>query len=187
MTETVATLSALLGLDDRSRAEARSTALARGGRFAASKLIAGPLRLAAAAGVIDASVALLQSPLAEILGDAWSKAREIAKYADPNKYPPDAVNEVALGGHEIALKRKPSLEIVLDGAPTGVTVPCELKLKLELKSVMLRIQGGRIVGARVGDFLGGGSYACAGVTLAERKTSPFRLPGDVVFNPGVIV
>jgi hypothetical protein len=185
MTETIATLAALVGLDDASRAEARASALARGGKFAASKLITGPLRLAAAAGVIDASVAMLQSPLADILGDAWAKARDVAKYADPSKYPPDVVNEVALGGHEIALKRKPSLEIVLDGAPTGVTVPCELKLKLELKSVMLRIQGGRIVGARVGDFVGGGSYACAGVTLAERKTGPLRLPGDVTFTPGV--
>lgn len=185
MTTTVATLAALLGIDDRARAEASATALSRSGKFVAARVLAGPLRRAAAASLIDASVALLQSPLAEILGDAWTKARDIAKFSDARKYPPDEINEVALGGHEIALKRKPTLDVLLDGAATGVTVECELKLKLEMKSVMLRIQGGRIVGARVGDFLGAGSYACASVTLAERKTSPFRLPGDLAFNPGM--
>jgi len=185
MTETVATFAALLGLDDRSRAQAGATALARAGKLASSRLIAGPLRQAAAASLIDASAALLQSPLADILGGAWKKAHEIAQYADPRKHPPEQIAEVALGGHEIALKRQPALDVLLDGAPTGLTVACELKLKLEMKSVLLRIQGGRIVGARVGDFFGGGSYSCAGVTLAERKTSPFRLPGDIAFAPGI--
>lgn len=180
MTTIVATFAGLLGVDDQSRRDAAQTLLTRSGKLAARRLV-GPLRQAAAASVIDASIGFLQSPLAEVLGDAWQKSGELAKFKDPRKHPPEEINEYPLAGHDIAVKRKPTFDITLDGAPTGLSVESELKLALELKGVVLRIQGGHIIGARVGDFLGSGAYSIETVKFAERKTSPFRLPGDLTF------
>lgn len=187
MTTQISTFSELLGLDDAARKEAATTSLARSGRLIASKVIPGALRQAAAASLIDASIAVLNSPIAEVLGDAWTKARELHAFTDASKYPPDQVNEYTIAKHDISLKRNPAIELVLDGAPTGLQLEFELKISLVVLSAQLRIQAGRVIGARVGDFQGAGSYSCGEAKLIERKTSPFKLPGDLSFAPGVAI
>ncbi|MES1158322.1 MAG: hypothetical protein ABUL42_00355 [Terricaulis silvestris] len=144
-------------------------------------------RAATAHSLVDAGRQLLNTPLTDFLADAWTTRQDLKRFADPNAYPPNQINEYPLVAHEIAVKRTPSVEVLLNGAPAGLKFDFELKLALEIKSAILKIQAGRIVGARVSDFLGSGSFSCADVTLAERKTATFRLPGAANFSPGVAI
>ena len=185
MTTTVDTLAGLLGLDNAAGVRDAARAVARNSKIVAARGVPAPLREAAAASLIDTGCALLNSPLAGVLGDAWTRARDLHAFTDPSKYPPGQVHEYTLAHHDIDLKRTPAVELTLDGAPTGVKLEFELKLTLAVLSAVLQIRDARIIGARVGDFNGAGKYSCVGVTLAERKTSPFRLPGAVSFGQGL--
>lgn len=187
MTTQISNFAELLGLDDAARRDAAATSLARSGKLIASKLIPGALRQAAAASLIDASIAVLGSPIADVLGDAWTKARELHAFKDTSKYPPGQVSEYTIATHDISLKRNPVIDLILDGAPTGLQLEFELKISLVVLSAMLRIQDGRVIGARVGDFQGAGSYSCGTAKLIERKTSAFKLPGDLAFAPGIAI
>lgn len=185
MTTTVDTLAGLLGLDSAAAVRDAARAVAKNGKLVAARGVPAPLREAAAASLIETGCTLLNSPLAGVLGDAWTKARDLHAFTDASKYPPGQVHEYTLAKHDIDLKRNPAVELTLDGAPTGVKLEFELKLTLALSGAVLAIRDARIVGARVGDFNGAGKYSCAGVTLVERKTSPFRLPGDISFGQGL--
>jgi hypothetical protein len=181
----VETLSAFFGLEDQGRAAKTAIALAKNSKLAAARALPAPLREAAAMSLIDAGRALLASPLAAILGEAWQKARDLRRFRDRSAYPPDQVHEYTLAEHEITLKRNPVVEVMVDGAPTGLKIPFELNLSLAVLSAVLRIQNAHIIGARVGDLRGGGKFSCASMTLAQRKTSAFKLPGAVSFGQGI--
>lgn len=187
MSTQISNFAELLGLDDAARKDAAATSLAKSGKLIASSLIPGALRQAAAASLIDASIAVLSSPIADVLGDAWTKARELHAFKDTSKYPPGQVSEYTIATHDISLKRNPVIDLMLDGAPTGLQLEFELKISLVVLSAMLRIQDGRVIGARVGDFQGAGSYSCGTAKLIERKTSAFKLPGDLGFAPGIAI
>jgi len=160
--------------------------LARSPKLSAST-ITHIVRASTADSLVEAGRELLNTPITNVFADAWLTRRDLKRFADPNAYPPGQVNEYPLVAHEIALSRTPQVELVINGAPTGLMFDFELKLALEIKSVILKIQGGRIIGARVSDFRGSGSFSCADITLAERKTETFRLPGAVNFSPGVTI
>jgi hypothetical protein len=180
----VDTIASFFGIDSE-RAQQSAVALAKKAKKGLARAVPAPLRQPAAMSLVAAGSALLDSPMASILGDAWGTARDLHRFCDQSAYPPDRISEHTLSEHEIALTRNPELEVVLDGAPTGLKLQFELKLALTVMSAVLRIQAGRIIGARVGDCRGGGKYSCSSVTLAERKTGKFRIPGAVSFDPGV--
>lgn len=180
----VDTLASFFGADaQNARRNAETLAKKAGKRLA--EAVPPSLRGEAAVSMIGASRALLESPMASILGDAWKTASDLDRFCDQSAYPPDKIGEYTLHQHEIALTRNPQIEVVLNGAPTGLKLDFELKLALTVMSAVLRIQAGRIIGARIGDCRGGGKYSCSSVTLAERKTSKFRMPGVISFAPGV--
>ncbi len=180
----VDTIASFFGVDARNSKREGETLVKKAGKRLA-EAVPPALRGEAAMSLIGAGRALLQSPVASILGDAWKTASDLDRFCDQSAYPPDKISEYTLHQHEIALKRNPEIEAVLNGAPTGFKLEFELKLAMTIMSAVLRIQGGRIIGARVGDCRGGGKYSCASITLAERKTSTFRLPGAISFSPGV--
>lgn len=164
----VETLAHFFGPPDQRAAKA----LAK--RSAFKSKLPEDIRDAAAESVIETSRSLLKSPIADILAEAWKTRRDIGRYRSA---PPDQINEHPLLGHQIALKRTPKVAVLLNGAPTGLTVEFELKLALDMSGAHLRIQNGHIIGARVGEFAGKGSFSCGEVTLYERKSGAFRLPG----------
>ncbi|MES1199710.1 MAG: hypothetical protein ABUS48_07000 [Pseudomonadota bacterium] len=145
------------------------------------------VRAAAADSLIDAGRQLLNSPIVDVFADAWQTRKDLKQFQDTRTYPPDQVNEYPLVTHEIALTRNPQVEVIISGAPTGLKFEFELKLALSIKGAVLKIQAGRIVGARLSDFQGNGSFSCGTVTLAERKTATFRLPGAISFGQGLAI
>ena len=167
-----------------ARASQNAEAMARSPEIRDANAIAAALRKPAGDAVIAAARTLLDDPLYDVIGAAWGKLDDLLRLRDA---PAGEINDFVLKDHEIALKRTPSVEIVLSGAPTGVRVPFELKIGLKISSAVLKIRDGRIIGAELGKVHGEGAFSCADVTLAERKTSAVRLPGKLAFTPGVAI
>lgn len=180
----VDTIASFFGVDARD-AHRNASDLAKKARRDIARAVPAPLRGEAAMSMVEGARALLDSPLAQILGEAWKVSKDLEKFCDRSLYPPGMTSEYTLTQHELALKRRPEIELVLDGAPTGFKLAFELKLALNVMSAILRIQDGRIIGARVGECRGNGKYSCSSVTLAERKTGNFRLPASISFSPGL--
>lgn len=181
----VATIADLLGIDDPEQLRQNTIALVRKTKLAAAKAIPGPLKQDAAFALLDTSRGMLNTPLGSVLGQAWTTAHDLRRYCDQSQYPPGKTNEHTLKKHELALRRDPEIEVTLNGQPTGVKVQFELKLALELEGALLQIRDGRIIGARVGDARGSGSYSCGPLKLAERRTTKMRLPGALSFGDGI--
>jgi hypothetical protein len=169
---------------DAARQRAGALSLRARPEIARNSAVSAALRAPAADAIAEGAMQLLDSPLMDVVCEAWGKLEELRKLSDPNAHPPEKINEVSLHAHEIALKREPALELMLSGAPTGLTFECELKIALKIESAILRVQNARIVGAQIGKARGGGSFKCVEVTLAERKTEALRFPGTLTFTPG---
>lgn len=182
MATEVSTLAMFFGADSAT-SKSRVKALEKSSGWARS--LAEPLRGPAAQKALEAADEVLSSPFAEIFGKAWKKRRDLLRFRDPALYPPERTHEYVLTEHEIALKRKPVVEVMLNGAPAGVRLELELKLALAMKGAVLKIKNARIIGARVGDFRGEGRFYCGQVTLAERKSGAFKLPGEIAFGEGI--
>ncbi len=176
------TLTGFFGLDDPQKAQAGAAAMAP--ELARARGIPPAFRKAAADAAIVILKDILDTPLSNLLGDAWSTHRAIKSAINA---PPGEVADFTLHEHEIALSRKPSAEIVINGAPTGVTLEFELKLALNIASAVLKIRDGAIVGCEVGKTSGAGSVKCGKVTLVKRETSSLRLPAALTFSPGVML
>jgi hypothetical protein len=127
---------------------------------------------------------LLKDPVSETLAKAWGKTRELKAAAEA---PADRISEVPLHEHDIALVRKPSIELVLNGAPTGLQFEFELKAGLVVEGAVVKVQARRIVGAQLSRVLGSGSISCGKVTLVERKSGSVALPGELSFAPGIAI
>lgn len=175
-------LSGFLGLDDAQQTQAAARELVKSPEIARASGIPAPFRKAAADAVIWTAKTLFDTPLSNVLTDAWSTYRELKSAINA---PPGQVSDFALHDHEIALSRQPSAEIVINGAPTGVVLQFELKIALKLASAVLKLRDGAIIGADLGKLTGSGSVKCGRAVIAKRDTSSVRLPGTLAFNPGV--
>ena len=178
------TIAGYLSLDEPAQIDAAKKQLQQSQEMARGKASLRGAQAAAADAMIDAAKTMLDTPLTDVIGGAWGKWRDLQRYA---MAPPDETHEVTLHEHEIALSRKPSIDLLLDGAPTGLNLQFELKIALTISGALLKVQGGRIIGADLGTVRGGGSFSCGKVTLAKRETSQVQVPGTIAFNPGISV
>jgi hypothetical protein len=122
--------------------------------------------------------------ITRILAWGWCKQREIVQYRD-KKNPPEGFHTVPLVEHALVSTHSPTIEPVINGAPTGVKLKFDIVLKLTTKGAVLLIRDGRIVEMRTGNCVGSGSVEYAGLTILERKTAPLTLPGSVAFRDGI--
>ncbi|MGE0740102.1 MAG: hypothetical protein AB7O98_02075 [Hyphomonadaceae bacterium] len=181
MTDDAYTLRAFFGLDDPKREQDAAKALQNSAELRGVRGLPGALRAPAANAIVMTAKALLSDPVSGLICNAWTKAAELQRFI---KAPPDQINEFTLHEHEVALSRAPSVDLVVNGAPTGVQLRFELKVALSIASASLRIQNAHIVGATLGKVRGGGSFSLGRATLVERKTELVRLPAELTFNPG---
>jgi hypothetical protein len=120
----------------------------------------------------------------ELIGQAWSKARELREYADPVKHPPEETSIVHLGDHAVTCEVHPVLEVRLG----DVALP-ELRFTVNVvakfKSVALTIRGGAIRAVAPGVCSALAELKYRSVTLKREETPELRLPGRFDFRSGL--
>ncbi len=121
--------------------------------------------------------------LADLLVAGWNRYRELSKYTDRDRYPPDQINEVALAQHRIATTHEPRVAIVVDGA-TVAEIHLRIDLTIDLEGAILKIQDARIKEAALGACEVSGTLRCEGIDVADAERA-FTLPGTVSFGDGI--
>jgi hypothetical protein len=126
---------------------------------------------------------LKQLHLVDILVGAWNKSRQLNKFLDPEKYPPDEEVFVPLLEHTITSTQRPSIEVLLGERLIG-KVKFEINLNLTLQGVVLKIQGGKIREIRSASVKGKGKIQIEGANLLEKETESWTLPGVIELGEG---
>lgn len=153
-------------------------------RAVQNKSVPGGLRAAAAQSLAESAQGFLEEPVAKVLGSAWGKLNELRQLAADQS---NKTHDCTLHEHEVSLSRKPAVELLVNGAPTGITLEFEMKLAMTISSAVLKVQQGKIIGVNLGKLKGHGVISCIGLTLAKRETSAFKMPGKLAFTPGIEV
>lgn len=188
MASTTDTLTAVLAFDGRHLTDDQVQAIGASpcmnqlrGRIAPkllSSLVPGALRA-----IGEAIATALDIRLADVLIGGWNKYRELAKYADRDRYPPDDVNLVALGEHEIKSSHEPRIAVLVDGATVG-EIRLRVDLEADIESATLKVQDARIREVSTGRCTIKGTLSCEGLKLAETERT-VAIPGVVSFGSGI--
>ena len=126
----------------------------------------------------------LSTDALEVIASAWSKARELKKYADPAKYPPDQSVIVHLGEHKVTCRVHPEVEIAFNEVPFR-TLKFTLELVAKFKSAALTIRGGAIRAVSPGSCSAQVTFKYGTVTLKEEQTPEVRFPGRLDLGEGL--
>lgn len=128
---------------------------------------------------------LLDIKLVDIISGAWNKARELTKYTDEKKYPPDQVILTQLAEHTVRSDQHPYVEILVNDQPVGERVVFDLSITLTLKGVVLKIQNARIKAVKTGSCQAKGKIELWKMVLVEGTLGPYQLPGAIDLGEGV--
>jgi hypothetical protein len=120
----------------------------------------------------------------EVIAAAWSKAKELKKYADPAKYPPDQSVVVHLGEHKVSCQVHPAIEISFNDVPVR-TVKFTLEFVAKFKSAALTIRGGVIRAVAPGACSAQAVLKYGNVKLKEEQTPEVRFPGRLDLGNGL--
>ena len=190
MSDTRLTLHNLLGLQSVDLSAERLSTLADGETYRElqAKLAsqAGPVWKAVRHQLPEELPKLLDVDGAKLLVEAWNKSRELRKYADETKYPPDEVVLVALTKNKVDTSLKPYLQLVVNGEPAG-QLHFAVDLSLTFEGAELTITGGRIKKIRPGTCTGSGALKCEGAVLHSIDKKLLTLPGEVDLGEGLAI
>lgn len=120
----------------------------------------------------------------EVIASAWSKARELKKYADPAKYPPDQSVVVHLGEHRVSCNLHPEIEVRFNDVPIR-TLKFTLELVARFKTAALTIRGGAIRAVAPGACSAHAVLKYGSVRLKEEQTPEVRFPGRLDLGKGL--
>jgi hypothetical protein len=120
----------------------------------------------------------------KIIAAAWSKARELKKYADPAKYPADQSVVVHLGEHNVTCRLQPEIEVLFNEVPIR-TIQFNLELVAKFKSAALTIRGGAIRAVSPGSCSAQVMLKYQGVKLKEEQTPEVKFPGRLDLGEGL--
>lgn len=129
---------------------------------------------------------LLNISVSDIMVSAWNKYRELLKYTDKGKYPPDVSVLVPLAEHTIKSVHKPSIEILINDKPVG-KIDFDINIALTLKGFILKIQDGKIKEIKTGNCKGKGTIKCEDFVILAKETESFPLPGSINLGEGVAI
>jgi len=134
----------------------------------------------------EALRSVVDCPVMELLGQAWTTAEEVKDHADPLKHPPDEASVVHLGAHDFVQEIHPVVAVTIGSCP-----PQELRFTISLAAhfdgVALSIQGGHIKGGRTGDSHVSAQLKYGDLELHQPSESgKAALPGRFAFTaPGL--
>ena len=127
---------------------------------------------------------LLKINILEILAKGWGTYSEFLEYLDEEKYPPDETVFVPLIEHTMTSNHSPSLQPIINQVPLG-KIEFDINLEFLLKGAILRIQNGKIIGAKIGTVEGKGNLQYDGFKLLDVKSQPIGLPVNIDLDPGI--
>jgi len=173
--------SRLKKMDDAVKGEIRGDAALKAGGFPLA--LSGTIADRTAAAVAQT----LDVDVIGLLAHAWAKAWELHEYsAEVGKHPPDEVNTLFLGEHELSQELRPSA-VLSFGAFSRITMEFTVEVAARLKAAQLTVQAGRII--EIGECQGSVSaqFKFAGIPLhddLESKSLPL-VPSYHLPAPGL--
>lgn len=139
-------------------------------------------RAAAQSEIARAVRGLLDIPVPEVLARGWRTLDALRKVAAESRENPGERFDLALGGHEVASRHEPALEISVNGQ-TVATIPAEISVAFEVDSAVLVIRDGHIGAVEAAAFQAQGTLRCRGAEIASVRTEKLRLPAAAVLEP----
>ena len=127
---------------------------------------------------------LLKISIVEIMTRPWKNFRELSKYEDEHKYPPDRSFIVPLLEHTITSTHNPEIVVELESL-FKQTIPFDITVELILKGFSLEIQSGKIKKIFTGECQGSGLVQCMHVTLYKKELENISLPGVINLGEGI--
>lgn len=121
---------------------------------------------------------LLEIKVDGVLLSAWKKAGEIQAVIEKSKQTPEETTYVELAEHTINSEHKPSIDVKLRGAKLK-TIALLVQLGFKLKGFVLKIKNGGIIELQTGDCEVKGTLKFSGLTIAEKKLEPIKLPFSI--------
>ena len=121
---------------------------------------------------------LLEIKVDDVLLTAWKKASELRTVIEKSKQTPEETTYVELAQHTINSEHKPSIDVMLKGAKLK-TIALLVQLGFNLKGFVLKIKNGRIIELQAGQCEVKGTIKFSGLTIAEKKLQPIKLPFSI--------
>jgi len=122
--------------------------------------------------VMGTSSKLLNINLKEILEGAWKKYNEVEKYLDEDTFNTDETFLIPLVEHTVDSEHYPNIEIRIGDTYVG-KIDFELRFRLVLSGIILKISQGKIQGVKAGKCKSSGIFSCEGITLFKDESSEF--------------
>jgi hypothetical protein len=121
---------------------------------------------------------LLDIKVPDVLISAWKKVQDIQKVLAESKKTPDKIVYLDLAEHTIDYNTKPSIDVKIKRA-TVKKLELPIQLGFKLKGFVLKIQNGGIREMQTGNCEARGSIKYGGITVAEKKLEPIKLPFSI--------
>jgi hypothetical protein len=118
---------------------------------------------------------LLEIKVDGVLLSAWKKAAEIKTLLEKSRQTPEQTTYVELAEHSINSEHKPSIDVKLRGAKVK-SVALLVQLGFKLRGFVLKIKNGAIIEMQAGQCEVKGTVKFSGLTIAEKKLAPIKLP-----------
>lgn len=125
----------------------------------------------------------LDLKIGNVLVAGYRKHREIVSYRDKGA-PAEGFYTVTLLDHAFTSSHKPTVQPVFNQVALA-KLAFDITLKLTLKGGKLFIRDGEISKMTTGEVLGSGTIKFEGITLIEKQTEPYALPGMIPFEPPI--
>ena len=118
---------------------------------------------------------LLEIKVDDVLLRAWKKAAAIRTALVNSKQTPEQTTYLELAEHTVNSEHKPSIDVKLKGTKIK-SIALQVQLGFKLQGFVLKIKNGAIVELQAGHCEVKGTIKFSGLTIAEKKLSPIRLP-----------
>jgi hypothetical protein len=125
----------------------------------------------------------LDLEIGNLLVAGYRKHREIVSYRDRGA-PPEGFYTVTLLEHSLTSTHRPTVQPVFNQVPLA-KLAFDVTLKLTLKGGKLFIRDGMIAKMTTGEVLGSGKIEFEGISLIEKQTAAYDLPGSIPFEPPI--
>ncbi|HEY6327023.1 MAG TPA: hypothetical protein VIW73_10990 [Candidatus Cybelea sp.] len=135
----------------------------------------------------DAIKGVLNVDALQLLGSAWSVAKDLHEYTDRTKHPDGERSVVYLGSHRFKKTVYPQLAVTIEPFKP-VTLRFALDLMADIRSVALSILNGRITGTGGGDGALGAQLRYGDIALNKLQLRKVGFPGSFAFkDPGIAI